>query len=167
MDYLSFRCMSSSSSFKLPVQLASRAATALAAGRLDRAIGESGGEGGQGSEGSEEAPSSSPSPSLALSDAVAWLREQCLAVLAKESDIGYDPSPADPAAAAAALRHFMAQARPRHVAALLLARSPRGGEGRNNDGLAPLALLRALRSASGGNEALDSKVREADKMMPL
>ena len=161
--------VSSSSSFKLPVQLASRAATALAAGRLDRAIEESGGEGGQGSEGSEEAPSSSPSPSpsLALSDAVAWLREQCLAVLAKESGIGYDPSPADPAAAAAALRHFMAQARPRHVAALLLARSPRGGEGRNNDGLAPLALLRALRSASGGNEALDSKVREAEKMMPL
>ena len=165
-------------SFRLPTQLASRAANALAAGRLDRAIDEvGGGGGGEGGEGSKEAPSSPSSPSLALSDAVAWLREQCLAVAAKEIDSSagssgsINPPPADPAAAAAALRHFLAQARPKHVAALLLLKSPccggDGSKGRetddNNDDLA--VTLKALRSASGGNEALENKVKEAEKMM--
>ena len=151
----------SRSSFRLPAQLASRAASALAAGRLDRAIEEGGG-----------VSSPSSSPSLVLSDALGWLREQCLVVVRGErrrEKGSSDSSAADPvtaaaAAAAAALRHFLAQARPKHVAALV--RSCGGGFGEGEgDKIDRIQTLKALRSALGGNEALENKVEEAEKMI--
>ena len=153
---------SSPPSFRLPAQLASRAATALAAGRLDRAIGEEEEGSAAGIEGRGGKLKRS---CLALSDALAWLQEQCAVVnggggsgSGGGGEDAFATAATASATAAAALRHFLAQARPRHVAALVRF------SGKEKEGEKRMATLRALRAASGGNEALEKKVKEAEDL---